>query len=350
MQLIDSHFHWWPGSFFEALCRRTDYPRAARNADGGYSYWRREGSTGLLNLEPEWFELEQELEHMDALGHEVAVVCSIGPLSVHFSDIPRDEGRDAALHWNETMAEAQARHPGRVWASAAVPLVDTAIAIEVLEDAITRLGLIGVNLSGSIGSDPRIDAERLEPFYARVEELGVPIFLHPTDAIFHDVLDGYGGALHLSLGRVVEVSVAAMRLVLSGIMNRHPRLTVVMSHTGGALPYQSGRMDKNSGRARLPLLPSTYLRRMFTDTVNPDSLGLKFAIEYYGIDHVMYGTDYPCWDPATALRLIAELGLSAADSHKLFYDNAWRILSLGRGTENFAREASDAVGVLAGTK
>ena len=64
--------------------------------------------------------------------------------------------------------------------------------------------------------------------------------------------DGYDGALHLSLGRVIEVSVAAMRLVLSGTMERHPDLKIVMSHTGGALPYQSGRMDKNSKAAKLP--------------------------------------------------------------------------------------------------
>src|SRR5437879_169043 len=134
---------------------------------------------------------------------------------------------------------------------------------------VNSLGLIGVNLPGSIGADPRIDAERLEPFYARVEELGLPLFLHPTDAVFVDMLEGYDGALHLSLGRVVEVSVAAMRLVLSGLMERHPKLKIVMSHTGGALPYQSGRMDKNSGAAKLPRPVSDYLRRMYTDTVTP---------------------------------------------------------------------------------
>jgi aminocarboxymuconate-semialdehyde decarboxylase len=328
MQVIDSHFHWWPRSFFDTLCRRKDYPLTRANPDGGYSYWRRPGSTGLLNLEPEWFDLERELAHMDALGHDVGVVCSIGPLSVHFSDIPAEEGRDAALHWNEAMADAQASHPGRVWASAAVPLVDTRIALEVLNHAVCDLGLMGVNLPGSIGSNPRIDAERLEPFYARVAELGIPIFLHPTDAIFHDMLEGYEGALHLSLGRVVEVSVAAMRLVFSGLTERHPDLKVVLSHTGGALPYQSGRMDKNGTRAKLPSPPSTYLKRMFTDTVSPHRLGLKFAIEYYGIDNVMYGTDYPCWDPAAALRLINELGLSGEDAHKLYYANARRILGL----------------------
>jgi aminocarboxymuconate-semialdehyde decarboxylase len=156
----------------------------------------------------------------------------------------------------------------------------------------------------------------------------LPVFLHPTDAVFNHMLDGYDGALHLSLGRVVEVSVAAMRLVLSGTLECHPGLKIVMSHTGGALPYQSGRMDKNTKKANLPRPASDYMRRMYTDTVSPHAAGIRFAIDYYGIDRVMYGTDYPCWDPATCLSLIEELDLSPADRQKLFYDNARRILGL----------------------
>jgi aminocarboxymuconate-semialdehyde decarboxylase len=187
---------------------------------------------------------------------------------------------------------------------------------------------MGVNVPGSVGSDPRIDAERLEPFYDRVEELGIPMFIHPTDAVFSEMLEGYNGALHLSLGRVIEVSVAASRLILSGMMERHPDIKIVMSHTGGALPYQSGRMDKNTKAAKLPRPVSTYIKRMYTDTVSPHSLGMKFAIDYYGIDNVMYGTDYPCWDPATCLKLLQEIELSDADKKKLYYDNAVRILGL----------------------
>ena len=328
MRIIDSHFHWWPRSVSERLCKRKTYPRAEVNGRGGYTYLRQDNVDYVLSSWAEWFDLDRQLAHMDGLGHQVEVVCSIGPFSVFFSDLPTEEGREAAIQWNEEMAGAQRKYPGRVWASAAVPLIDTKIAIEVLDDAVNRLGLMGVNLPGSIGSDPRIDAERLQPFYARVEQLGLPVFLHPTDAVFADMLTGYDGSLHLSLGRVIEVSVAAMRLVLSGTMERHPNLKIVMSHTGGALPYQSGRMDKNTPRAKLPKPASTYLKRMYTDTVSPHAAGLKFAIEYYGIDHVMYGTDYPCWDPATALALLNELGLSKEDQDKLFYSNARRILGL----------------------
>lgn len=338
MHIIDSHFHWWPRSIFEALRKRKAYPKAELNARGGYNYTRRADSSQHLNSWAEWFDLDKQFEHMDGLGHQVDVVCSIGPFSVAFSDMPVEEGRDLALMWNEEMAGAQKKYPGRLWASAAVPLTDTRVAIEVLDDAVNRLGLMGVNLPGSVGADARIDADRLEPFYAHVAKLGLPVFLHPTDVIYQDMLDGYGGALHLSLGRVIEVSVAAMRLVLSGLMERHPDLKIVLSHTGGALPYQSGRMDKNTKAAKLPQPASTYLRRMYTDTVSPHAAGMRFSIDYYGIDNVMYGTDYPCWDPATCLALIDDLSLSDADKQKLFYDNARRILGLRDPVKHKARE------------
>jgi aminocarboxymuconate-semialdehyde decarboxylase len=198
-----------------------------------------------------------------------------------------------------------------------------------MDHAILKLGLVGVNVPCSIGDDPRIDAERLEPFYDRVEELGVPILLHPTDAMFFENFnEGYGGALHLSLGRVVEVSVAAARLIFSGIMERHPKLKVVMSHTGGALPYQAGRLDKNGKQAKLAEPPSVYLKRMYTDTVSPHSLGMKFAIDFFGADHVMYGTDYPCWMPADALRLLDEIGIPQDDQLKIFSSNARELFNL----------------------
>ncbi len=202
------------------------------------------------------------------------MVCSIGPFSVAFSDMPLEQGRDFAMMWNEEMAGAQKKYPGRLWASAAIPMHGhRGWRSKFSITPINKLGLMGVNLPGSVGPDPRIDAERLEPYYARVAELGIPMFLHPTDAVFQDMLDGYNGALHLSLGRVIEVSVAASRLILSGLMERHPNLKIVISHTGGALPYQAGRMDKNTKAAKLPQPVTSYMKRMFTDTVSPHSAG-----------------------------------------------------------------------------
>ncbi|HVA15851.1 MAG TPA: amidohydrolase family protein [Stellaceae bacterium] len=345
MRIIDSHFHWRPRSVLGYLCQRKDYPRAAVNDKGGYTYWRHAGKR-ISNVGGEWFDLDAELAHLDSLSPGMGAVCSVGPFSVAFADFPGEEGRDVAQMWNEEMAGAQRKYAGRFWGTGVVPLNDTRMAIEVMNHAILDLGLVGINLPGSIGPDPHIDAERLEPFYDRVEELGVPLFLHPTDGIYEDILDGYNGALYLSLGRVVDLSVSAYRLVLSGMMERHPKLKLFISHTGGALPYQAGRMDKNSKAAKLPQLPSVYLKRMYTDTVSPHAAGIKFAIDFYGVGHIMYGSDYPCWSPAAALKYFGETGMSQADQEKIFCGNARRILNLrdpgGADVRQPAREAVPA--------
>jgi aminocarboxymuconate-semialdehyde decarboxylase len=156
----------------------------------------------------------------------------------------------------------------------------------------------------------------------------VPVLIHPNDEAFKHVLEGYDGALHLSLGRVIDVSVSAYRLVLSGIMERHPGLKVIVTHTGGSLPYQAGRMDKNSGAAKLPQPPSAYLKRMYTDTVSPHTPGVAFAVEFYGADRVIYGSDYPCWDPDAALRIIDELDLDDDSYRKITGDNARRLYGI----------------------
>lgn len=329
MRIIDSHFHHWPRAVFERLCSRKGYPRAERNAKGGYTYWRKAGKEPAFDVSSVWFELDQMLERMDKLGHQVDVISSIGPFSPHFSDMPVAEGRDDAMLWNEEMAAAQRKYPGRFWGSAAVPLVDTEVAIAVLDHAVEKLGLIGVNIPGSIGDGGRIDDPRLEPFYARVAQLGATIFMHPTDTLFNDLLEGYDGALYLGLGRVMDVSVAASRMIYSGLMERHPDLKIYMSHTGGALPYQSGRMDKSFSKGiKLSHPTSTYIKRMYTDIVSPHTMGMKFAVEYYGADHILYGSDYPCWNPTTALELFDAIGLSKDDQEKIFYSNARRFFAL----------------------
>ena len=322
MDIIDCHFHWKPRAVYERLCNRNGYPRIAPNDRGGFTTWLKEGSAPSSNIGRNWFDLDRELEAVQKPGHEMSVVCSTGTFSVFFSQLPPDEGRDAAIHWNEEMAWAQDRYPGRVWGTAAVPLTDTKTAIDVLDHAVNKLGLVAVNLPGSVGSDPHIEAERLEPFYARVEELGVPLFLHPTDAVFADLLAGHGRALHNSIGRIMEVSVAASRLIVSGMMERHPKLDIIISHTGGALPYQSGKMDHNVKRTTLKEPATKYIKRMYTDTVSSHLAGVKFAIEFYGVDHVMYGTDYPCMDHQQTFDYVDGLDLPEADRRKIFYENA----------------------------
>lgn len=337
MHIIDSHFHYWPRVFFEHLCKRNGYPRCERNDRGGYTYWRKESKEPTFDWSPVWCDLDKLMERMQEDGHEVDVISSIGVFSPHFSDVSPEMGRDDAMLWNEETAAAQRKLPGRFWGLGAIPMTDGKIAVEVLDHAIKKCGLFGVNIPGSVGNGGRIDDESLEPFYDRLEELGAVLFLHPTDTLFNDLLQGYDGALNISLGRVIDVSVAASRLIFSGIMERHPKLKIYMSHTGGVLPYQSGRLDKTTPQAgvgtfskgvKLPHPISTYIKRMYTDMVQPNTEAMKFALDYYGVDHIIYGTDYPCWNPTIALKLFNDIGVPQDDLQKIFYGNAKRFFAL----------------------
>src|SRR5580700_9279076 len=100
MRLLDAHFHWRPREIFERLCDRPDYPRVERDGKGGYRYWRRAGMCTSFTW-AEWYDLDGQFAHLDALGRgQIDVVTSIGPFSAHFSELPLEEGRDAATEWN----------------------------------------------------------------------------------------------------------------------------------------------------------------------------------------------------------------------------------------------------------
>jgi aminocarboxymuconate-semialdehyde decarboxylase len=240
---------------------------------------------------------------------------------------PVSEAVEIALSFNEEMADAQRRYPGRFFGTACIPLQDTDKAVSVLDHAVKELDLRGVNLP-AITDDELIDVERLEPFYARVEELGIPLIVHPTDIVFQDVLKGYGGALHSTIGRLLDSSVTVLRLIFSGVLERYPELKVMHTHAGGLLPYQAGRIDKNSRQVKLERPPSEYLKQIYVDTVAPQALTIKTAIEYYGIDRVVYGTDYPCWSPAEALQVIEDCQLSSTEKETILRTNAAKLLNI----------------------
>ena len=135
MHIIDSHFHYWPRKFFEGLVHRAGVPFARPNSKGGYDVRANESIPWQSMGWDAWHDLDQQFAHMDGLGHQIDVVGSIGPMSVFFSALSKEEGKDKALEWNEAMADAQRKHPGRFWGSAAIPMQDTKIALDVLEDA-----------------------------------------------------------------------------------------------------------------------------------------------------------------------------------------------------------------------
>jgi aminocarboxymuconate-semialdehyde decarboxylase len=177
-----------------------------------------------------------------------------------------------------------------------------------------------------------LDDERFEPFFAAAAELDVPVMLHP----YHtgappELADFYMRNL---VGNPLETGVAASRLILSGCLDRHPQLTIILVHGGGFMPYQVGRLDhgfrvRRETSARINAPPSSYLRRFYFDTVTHASLPLKFLVELVGADRVVFGTDIP-FDMADLhfKKILAGTGLDEATLDTINWANTSRILHL----------------------
>ncbi len=199
-----------------------------------------------------------------------------------------------ATEANRLVAEHVSRAPDRLVGLGIVPLQHPERVVEYLDDAVLGRGLAGVEIS-SFAGDVELSDERLEPFWARAAELGAVVFLHPFGCSLDERLDRY--YLANTVGQPVENAVALSHLIFSGVLDRHPGLKLVAAHGGGYLPTAIGRSD-HAWRVRPDAQlcahePSSYLKRIWFDTVVHDASGLRHLVEAAGASQVVLGSDYP---------------------------------------------------------
>ncbi len=185
------------------------------------------------------------------------------------------------------------------------------------------------------------DGEAAEPFWRYVQEKDVPVFIHPPFVpIGHEKMDVY--RLEEMIGRPFDTTMAVARMIYSGVFDRYPGLKVVLAHMGAALPNIAGRLDfgyrlgykglPEGQAAKCRQKPSEYFRtNLYADTMGFNPLGVRYAIDTFGIDHVLFGTDYAAVpiSPREHIDMIRGLALSREDQSKIFWKNADRIFKLG---------------------
>jgi aminocarboxymuconate-semialdehyde decarboxylase len=188
---------------------------------------------------------------------------------------------------------------------------DVAAAIETLDEAILSLGLRGVCVLSNIAGTPIGTAETL-PIYRRIDELGVPLLLHPANTSMAFEL-GLPWGIEVGLTWMWDTSAAALSLIFAGILDECPNLTVLHPHLGGTIPYVIGRINafmETWGRTAPTALAhpvSHYLReRFYTDIAVRTPGALAPAIETYGIDHVLFASDFPFVDPVGHVDFLRE--------------------------------------------
>jgi aminocarboxymuconate-semialdehyde decarboxylase len=322
VQVVDCQVHLHTRTFFEAHVKRGEPPCAERN-NGGYIFSTLCGSRSAV---PSChYEIETQLERCAAHGVDV-VVSSMGRFNVHH--LPAERALELAMQVNEEQAGLERDHPGRYYGLAMLPMQDAQAAIEALDHAVRALGLRGVCVCSNVNGESIATPAR-DPIFRRIEELGVPMFLHPTTNEMEPLMRY---SHEHSLGCTVDSSVAALDLIYSGLLDRHPTLRVVHPHLGGVLPFLAGRIDDHevAGPAPAPLdrRPSEYLRRFHADTAGLGLGALRMAAEVYGPEQLLYASDYPNCRPAAGLDVVhGDFGGQARN--RVLHANAASLLGIG---------------------
>jgi aminocarboxymuconate-semialdehyde decarboxylase len=247
-------------------------------------------------------------------------------------DLPLDRAVELCRIQNQALAEIVRQYPARVTAVGAVPLQHPDSAARELEKAMGLPGIRGVEVAASV-EGVYLGDDRFTPFWEAAEGTGAVVFVHPTTRGFDlPVFSDY--YLWNSVGNPMETAVTAAHMVMSGVMERHQELRVILSHAGGGLMSVRGRLRHAHGfqpqaRARLLDSPDHSLRRFFYDTLAHDEGVLRGLIEYAGVERVLLGSDHP-FDMGTQspVEEVRALDLTEDEEEALLGLNAARLLGL----------------------
>ncbi len=323
---IDIHAHWFPAEWIRLM--QSDGAREGatlKRQDDSYSV-----SIGTLsNMFDETFvDLEQRIEAMNRVNTDMHALSLTTPMVYWASP---GLGEALSQSYNDAASAAHVKYPDRFVGLAMLPMQAPERALKELERAARLPGMRGVYLATNIGGVD-LDDRRFWEVYARAEQLGWPVFLHPVETIGRERTARY--YLRNLLGNPYDTGVAAASLIFGGVLDAFPALEVNLPHAGGTFPGLIGRLDHGT-RVRAELkhmkrLPSEYLRRFTYDTIGHDDRINLNLIRLVGADRVMLGSDY-CFDMGVTepLETIERLGaLTEAERDQIIGSTAARLLKL----------------------
>jgi len=286
------------------------------------------------------------LADMDEAGVTVRVLSASGPGA---DLLDGAEGVALARDMNEAIGKAVAAHPDRLAAFAHLPMRSPQAAADELERTVRDFGFRGALING-LTQDLFLDDARFAPILARAEKLDVPLYIHPgippesVRKAYYDDLPAMAG-FFLSIagwGWHSEVAIHVLRLVLSGALDRHPKLKLIIGHMGEGLAAMLVRSDMVLARSGAPLKRS--VAQTILDQVSITTSGLftrpplDVALAVFGIDRVMFSIDYPYSTNRRGRDFLDSLKLPAGDLEKFAHGNADRLLKLSPSkTLNAAR-------------
>jgi aminocarboxymuconate-semialdehyde decarboxylase len=316
---IDAHAHWVPQAYADLLAR-LGRPTTSIHIP--------------MELDS---NLDQRLKWMDDHGIRMHVLTLDGGMPWQW--VTREDGIRLARIVNDAAAEAHRRYPDRFLAGIELPMRHPDAAIEELNRVAGRPGMRAVHLPNSMENADYLFQPAYDPLWARCEELGYPVLFHPIDGPenFYGGRERLGNQLAVSanlnntLGFAFESATTAAKFIITGTLDKYPRLQIVLPHSGGCFPYVAGRIERGLVARKFVLQRPfrEYVRRFHYDSLTYYPETLRFLISLVGSDRVVIGSDgYAPMDVAEPNGLVQALDLSAQDRDRILRGNAMRLFSL----------------------
>ncbi|MGH7846251.1 MAG: amidohydrolase family protein [Candidatus Binatia bacterium] len=282
-------------------------------------------------------DAERRIEHMDKLGIDVQVLSVPPPGADRFDAHP---AITIARIANDALAALCRRYPKRFAGLFTLPTASIEASLDELDRATEDLGLIGFGCYSNLNGRP-LDSEELFPIYEVLAQRKIPVYIHPTAPLATEST-GLDIMPVLIYGWAFDATVAMTRLVYGRVVERFPEIDFVVADVGGVLSFFAqrarnifaGRTEEIRQRYGLKANPLDYLKQFYVDSADHPAPTLRCALEFFGADHVVLGTNYPygpeegCLFVRNSLNAIEELGLSKRDKEMVLGGNAARILCL----------------------
>ena len=313
---VDVHAHYYPTALYDLIERITGAHRHRQ--------------TGVVRGFSLHVDLPGQLELMAGAGIDRMVV-SLGNTPPYYDDL--NHAREVARGSNDIYAALHARYPHRFNAFVGVPLPHVDAALEELDRALALPGVVGVGLGCSVLGRP-LDDPAFDAFFAELDRRGTVAFMHPVGAGGGPNSDDF--SMTWMLASRFEDTIAAARLVLSGLTLRYPNIRFIFPHLGGTLALFPQRMDNVAERdgwrenKSAELMPSDLLKRMWFDTVSEHPAALRCACDSFGVDRIMLGTDWPMLPPDKLKHFVDYVSeaLPADQAKQVLDRNAAELLGL----------------------
>ncbi|EPS37373.1 hypothetical protein H072_8952 [Dactylellina haptotyla CBS 200.50] len=317
-KVVDVHTHVYPPQYVSILKTRSKVPYVRDTEPGkpsrliilpGEDDPSSESTAKGRPIGSEYYDINKKIEFMDLHGIDISVISLANPW-LDFLD-PSEAG-SLAKTVNDAMNDMCHSHKGRLFAFGALPL---SAPTEEIVDEVKRLAKLkymrGI-IMGTSGLGKGLDDQDLDRVYQALEETGMTIFLHPHYGLPKEVFGPraaeYGHVLPLALGFPLETTISVSRMILSGVFDRFPNLSVLLAHSGGTLPFLAGRLEScilHDAHYSGPEAASASRRSIWEilktnillDAVVYSGLGIRAAATASGADRVLFGTDHPFFPP-----------------------------------------------------